>query len=455
MVKMGFALEVYFVCIFVLAASNVPVADAWRSISLGHDDAAKLGSATRDVAGHENSSFLNLKQNRTNQTPATNAPVAGAWRSNGLGHGDAAKLGSATRDVAGHENSSFLNLKQNRTNQTPDDDWPMRSEFHMRVRDPREDLLGRDEPDSSSKTQGPIDRLKQVLLDVGGGTGAGVGATGNGRLDHVILRRMKHQDKVVLLLLFLVYMLTLAFSASLAYRQSSNNSAVQYYADPRISSMAVESNDFEDFLDAFDHGPKDVQLRVSGLVPIPPFLEHMFESTVEHRGSWHRVVFSFALDLSPWLMRTRASSGDDSPGTGMSQEDLETLRQFVAENTNDLATVDIAKEVSWEGWEELATNIKQKIRQQGFGGLVHVSLQSSERVTVHKNRAWANFLHNRITKVIIALSMFGWFAYGPYMWLRNRGPKVTSKFRVNVDIAEYWQLISDKIGADGFTAAAS
>jgi len=48
---------------------------------------------------------------------------------------------------------------------------------------------------------------------------------------------------------------------------------------------------------------------------------------------------------------------------GLADQDLEELRRFLPENTNDLATVSMMKEVSWDDWEELATNIKQKIRQ--------------------------------------------------------------------------------------------
>ena len=34
-------------------------------------------------------------------------------------------------------------------------------------------------------------------------------------------------------------------------------------------------------------------------------------------------------------------------------------RSFLLGNKNDLATVQLQKEVSWDGWEDLATNIKQ------------------------------------------------------------------------------------------------
>lgn len=36
------------------------------------------------------------------------------------------------------------------------------------------------------------------------------------------------------------------------------------------------------------------------------------------------------------------------------------------------------------------------------------------------------------------------------MWLRQRGPQLQPRFKVNAGIAEYWNLISDKISERGF-----
>ena len=48
------------------------------------------------------------------------------------------------------------------------------------------------------------------------------------------------------------------------------------------------------------------------------------------------------------------------------------LRRFLV-TTNSLETVVLSKQVCWEGWEELATSIKNKIKCEGFDGEVEVS----------------------------------------------------------------------------------
>merc|ERR1740138_1077174 len=72
-----------------------------------------------------------------------------------------------------------------------------------------------------------------VLMAIGGGTGATIGGTGSLHIDRDLLRRMHYQDKAVMLLVLAGYIVALAFSVSLTYRQASNHSPVTYYADPR------------------------------------------------------------------------------------------------------------------------------------------------------------------------------------------------------------------------------
>jgi len=300
--------------------------------------------------------------------------------------------------------------------------------------------------------------LRQILADIGGGTGATVGGTGSSAIDRDLIRRMRYQDKVVMILLLLAYMFSLAFSASVVYSQAFNNSSVSYYADPRYHTMTVDGHDVEDFLLSFNQAPRDMQLQVIGMMPVSPFpgQEHM----VDWIGSQHRIAFAFALDLSPWLTPDGAASGyvDEQAETelgigssiGVKLTDLRLLRDFLSHNRNDLAMVELVKEVTWPEWEELATNIKQRIRQAGFTGVIDVRRADKEVVTIYKNRPWANFLHSRTTKVLIMLSVIGWLVYQPYMWIRNRSIQVVTRFRIDVPIETYWSLISDKIGPHGF-----
>ncbi|CAK9038985.1 unnamed protein product [Durusdinium trenchii] len=296
---------------------------------------------------------------------------------------------------------------------------------------------------------------KEILLAVGGGTGAGAG-TGKPEMDRDIIRRMRYQDKLVLGLMVAAYFIALLFTASLAYRQATNNSPVRFYADPRVEALMIDSSDLDDFIWTFIQPPKTVQLCVQGLMPLPALLAHLAENVVEWQGGYYRHIFSFSLDLTPFLVhaepqdRSTTSAESDSVAGGISEDEIKLLRRFLQENTNELATVKLMKEVHWDCWEELATNIKQKIRQRGFEGLIHVCWTNTETLTVYQNNSWANFLHMSVTRVLLGLSVFGYLWYLPYMWWRQKGPQLHPQFRVNMDIAEYWQLIGDKISERGF-----
>mmetsp|Transcript_43444 Transcript_43444/g.86206 ORF Transcript_43444/g.86206 Transcript_43444/m.86206 type:complete len:421 (-) Transcript_43444:21-1283(-) len=317
----------------------------------------------------------------------------------------------------------------------------------------------------SHKNESQIGRIfdfwinAEMLMHLASGTGANPGHTGSVVLDEDLIRRMHFQDKALLLLVFVTYAGCLIFSASLAYRQAFNNSPIDYYADPRFytPAQAIESCDAEGFLDTFNTPPQVVHLHVYGLLPVSPLEEHVLDSAFEWGGPRQRVAFSFALDLSPWVVR-----GLDNPSTrsanpsggnnavGVSQQDVEHLQDFLDRNQNDLAYVCIHKNVVWPGWEELATNIKLKIRQRGFHGVVLVRRSDDEHMDIHMNRTWANFLHSRSLKILCAMSIVGWIVYQPYMWLKHRPLTIKSLFRVDLPISAYWPLIEDKLGPNGF-----
>jgi len=297
----------------------------------------------------------------------------------------------------------------------------------------------------------------ETLMHLASGTGANPGHTGSVVLDEDLIRRMHFQDKALLLLVFVTYAGCLIFSASLAYRQAFNNSPIEYYADPRFYMQAIERCDAESFLSTFNTPPQVVHLHVYGLLPISSLQEQFLDSAFEWGGPRQRVAFSFALDLSPWVVR-----GVDNPSTrsanpvggsnavGVALQDVVLLQDFIDTNQNDLAYVCIRKNVVWSGWEELATNIKHKIRQRGFHGDVLVRRSDDEHIDIHMNRTWANFLHSRSLKILCAMSIVGWLIYQPYMWLRHRPLTIKSLFRVDLPISAYWPLIEDKLGPNGF-----
>merc|ERR1719424_2090623 len=295
---------------------------------------------------------------------------------------------------------------------------------------------------------------RDMLMDLGGGTGATIGGTGILELDQDLVRRMRYQDKAVMLLLLVMYFVTLGFSASFAYRQALNNSPVTFYSDPRYHDFVAEGRDQDTFLESFTGSPKDVHLQVTGFVPVSSGVL----GSIEWQGEYYYDAFSFTLDLSPWVVREGTTDdsrsgpwNDDVPlVNGVVASDLDDLNYYISGDTNDLAILELHKEVVWPNWEGLATNIKVKIRQQGFSGIISIQRTDCEPVSVYKNTAWANFMHSRTTKVLCALSVLGWLVYLPYMWLRCTSTVIHARYKVDIPISDYWQLISDKLTADGF-----
>lgn len=270
--------------------------------------------------------------------------------------------------------------------------------------------------------------------------------------------RARSQTGAVLLLLMMSYFVTIGISLHILYKQTENDSEVTFYADPRYHAVAMASHEFSDFLFHFNQTPKHAFLRVSGLVPLEDDDDSSTSSSAsdvaELEGTPHRVAFAFALDLSSWIARLPdgAPPGEASQAMeeGITREDLETIAYFLAYDNNDLASLRIQKETEWPGFQELVGHIQQRIRECGFEGIVTVSLDGTEVMSVHKNKAWANFLLNRATRAMAAVSIVGVPPYLLYMWWRCRTTTVRTRFRIDLPPEEYWPLIADKLGADGF-----
>jgi len=293
---------------------------------------------------------------------------------------------------------------------------------------------------------------RALLMALGGGIGASLGATGSRSSDLASLHRVRCQDTGVLLIITAMYFVALGFIASIMYRQAMNNSPVTYFCKPLYAEGGglMSGHSINNFVETFNQVPK-TSLQISGFELIPGREPPQEERDIWWQGESFRSVFAMSFDLSPWMTHdmTAESVGqvDSSRAEGISADDLGTLEHFLAHDSNDLAYVEISKETSWPGWEELATNIKQTIRQQGFTGVVSVRLKE-ETVRVQKNTAWANFFHARTTFMLCSLSVAGLFVYFPYTWLRCKKVAVRSRHRVNVSIADYWPYIADKLSVE-------
>lgn len=306
---------------------------------------------------------------------------------------------------------------------------------------------------------GTFDDLKisstaKFFMALGGGTGASLSGVASKLFGEDLIQRMRLQDTAVILLMTAVYFAALLVTASVAYRQAHNNSSVTFYSDPRYHSMFAEGYELETFLDAFCQPPKNVYLHAAGFTRTTEAVPGIFY----WQGYHYSIDFTFSLDLSAWVVREGSNEAVDPSSNeasvpvaeGIVAEDLDKLTRFLGHDVNDLAIVEVSKEIAWPHWEELAMNIKHRIRQCDYEGMIGVDRTKHESVCVYKNRRWTNFMHSRIVKVILALSIVGWVVYLPYLWIRSSRLHVRCLYQVNISISDYWQLIAAHLTANGF-----
>mmetsp|Transcript_24451 Transcript_24451/g.61483 ORF Transcript_24451/g.61483 Transcript_24451/m.61483 type:complete len:712 (-) Transcript_24451:396-2531(-) len=265
------------------------------------------------------------------------------------------------------------------------------------------------------------------------------------RIEKAMVKRMNVQDLAVLVLLALIYFVTLCFGWSIVYRMSGNASSVTYYADPRNHPLVSDAADAEGIATDFDIPPVKAYLHVVGWEKTPS------SHGVVWRGGRWQVAFQFALDLTTFLEKSAE----------FSDEDTAKINEFLASN-NHLAQLVIQKQTSWSGFDELAQNIKKRMKQAGPTVLpnsnhvvnmdnvvIDVQLKGDDEVTIFQNKTWSNFMHNRTTKTLFILSVIGAVLYFPYMWLRCTKTYVKSFYRVNNTVANFWELIDAHLHPTG------
>lgn len=301
-----------------------------------------------------------------------------------------------------------------------------------------------------------------ILLSLGGGTGLRppmqrTASAWARRMAADQERQARYQNEAVMILLIVVYMAFISSSLSVLYAQLRNRSLVTFYADPREDMLSINDHRLETFLDTFNQSPKMHHLQVSGFRPLPANGTLPAEEEVtEINGDCYTLAFSFSLDLTTWISRAREEGSPvhrEFPPhrQGVNSEDVRKLDRFLRYDTNSLASVELTKQVDWPHWEELATNIKLRIRQKGFDGIVTVTRPEGEPLHIYKNEHWANFVHNRVTKALVALTFIGWVLYSLYMWIRCTKLVVRTRHCVEIDINNYWELIERELGARGFS----
>jgi hypothetical protein len=310
---------------------------------------------------------------------------------------------------------------------------------------------------------------------MGDGSGFGADFAPNSRRMRTVLRYQHLATSLVIVVLFCGF---LCIGLSMVHWQVEAQvlqmGAVKYFGMVGSEFASVESQDLQGFLEAFDKPPTEACLVVAGWEK----LHGGDDDTWDHdpfdpdqllwQGERYKLSFSFALDVTPWLRPNCLPDGDssddeldlsagrqrhgpDGAPMGVCAGDQQSLHDFLRHDGNALACIELHKEIAWSEWEELALNIRTHMRQKGFEGLVRVSCKGSDNLTIRKNNKWAHFMRSRATRVIAALSIFGWFFYELYMWCRQSKLVVRSTHRVDIPIHHYWPLVKDRISANGFT----
>lgn len=293
--------------------------------------------------------------------------------------------------------------------------------------------------------------------------GEGIGAmayerspSGSRIVDHDLERRLELQDSATVIMLLVVFGITILLSCCSVYQVAEDLSPAAYYSEPRHYQQRVtcETADVDSFLTAFNLQPQNIRLRIVGKNLEPGGFRQLFRSLNPHairpRGLAAllpqrqrrrlTVLFDISLDLTPFI----AGEGR------LNDENLVTLQKFLT-SRNSLETVLLQKRVDWVHWEDVATNMRQKLRTLGFPGDVEVHFEAYDEILVYKNHKWSNFVRNRVTQALVVISMVGGIFWLPYVWVRQKKTVVETRFRISLDPARYWELVSEGLSAaEGF-----
>eukprot|EP00929_Paragymnodinium_shiwhaense_P105510 TRINITY_DN7056_c0_g1_i2.p1 TRINITY_DN7056_c0_g1~~TRINITY_DN7056_c0_g1_i2.p1 ORF type:complete len:1254 (+),score=243.03 TRINITY_DN7056_c0_g1_i2:124-3885(+) len=306
--------------------------------------------------------------------------------------------------------------------------------------------------------------------------GEGVGSlaydrspTGSRNLNRELRRRLEIQDCATLSLLIGVFAMTVLVSCYGIYQVSEDPSPVAFYSDPRHFQrrLTCPRADLTNFLRAFNGQPQTARLRIIGkrnegesfgtLVcrgDLPGMwrnLRQRFWACMGragmvrgHRRHWDSVLFDVSLDLTPFV------TGD---GRLRSEDDIIKLTKFL-HGDNPLEVVALQKRVEWDSWEDVATNVRQRLRTLGFNGEVDVRFEAHEELLIYRNHPWQNFVRSRITRALVLISVVGGLVWIPYLWARMKKVKVETTFTISLDLQRYWELFSEGLHPiEGFVGA--
>mmetsp|Transcript_46827 Transcript_46827/g.85770 ORF Transcript_46827/g.85770 Transcript_46827/m.85770 type:complete len:518 (+) Transcript_46827:100-1653(+) len=277
---------------------------------------------------------------------------------------------------------------------------------------------------------------------------------GSRALDRELRDRLQIQDVSALIFLAIGLGTTVLVTCFSVYKSAEDISPAIFYTEPSYAQprMLCCSYEVVDFLQSFNAQPRSASLRIvgfrqqwrtgpcSGVLQCLQWVSSTCIGTPRHE---HEPAFDVVLDLAPFI------AGD---GT-LSMADQALLEKLLHAE-NPLLEIVVQKKVQWKMWEDVATNIRQRLRSLGFAGSIEISLDSKEEVIVLRNHRWSNFVRNPVTHALAVLSVVGIFLWKPYVWLRTERVKVEARFNINIEPARYWDLLSTGLdGAEGFIAS--
>lgn len=294
--------------------------------------------------------------------------------------------------------------------------------------------------------------------------------SGDRRLHREFRLRLEAQDAATLLLLTLAFAVTIVLSCLSIYHFADDHSSVLFYTDPKFTPQTLQprltcsASDAESFLSAFNIQPQTARLRIIGrrkgdtdasawglracgrqvwLWCCSLFMAERSLRADSRLPSGAGSAFDVSLDITPFIT---------SDGSLASESDRAALEMHL-HSSNPLEVLLLSKQVEWPCWEDIATNVRQRLRALGFPGEVEVRLEATEEVLIFRNLRWQNFVRSRMTEAVVLISVVGGIVWFPYLWMRMKTVRVVSHFRMNLDLVQYWEHLSDGLSAtEGFRA---
>eukprot|EP00928_Gymnodinium_smaydae_P030261 TRINITY_DN22547_c0_g2_i2.p1 TRINITY_DN22547_c0_g2~~TRINITY_DN22547_c0_g2_i2.p1 ORF type:complete len:807 (+),score=141.84 TRINITY_DN22547_c0_g2_i2:148-2568(+) len=300
--------------------------------------------------------------------------------------------------------------------------------------------------------------------------GEGVGSmaydrspTASRAMNHELRRRLEVQDATTIGMLIAFFLVTLGVSFYGLYQVADDPSPVLFYSDPRghRGRLTCSTAHADAFLHAFNLQPRTALLRIIGKRPEDESIwnyawwgrwddvgrrlrinaSELFRvgrrprrgGTTANAPNQRAVQFDVSLDVSPFIA---------SNGRLESEDDFKTLQDYLRSD-NPLEVVQLRKQVDFPGWEDLATNIRQRLRTLGFEGEVEVYFEAKEDLIVFRNHPFQNFVRSRVTNALMIISLVGGFLWVPYIWSRSKKVRIHSRFSVGLDIERYWEFFAE------------